>query len=132
MHFVAATSDDVLRELYPALLERGTHVEASRGANSELIGVQLQVEAPRARLSRTETRGRPFSALGEFLWYLTKDNRLDFVQPLVLPYAKQGLIGEVYDSGRVLSAEYDETGRVLRVRGLPGAIAQLRRSLAAH
>jgi GTP-binding protein HflX len=51
---------------------------------------------------------------------------------LVLPYAKQALIGEVYESARVLSEQYDETGRVLNVRGLPGAIARLRRSLAAH
>ncbi len=50
---------------------------------------------------------------------------------LVLPYAKQGLIGAIYDSARVLSEEYDETGRVLTVRGLPGAITRLRRSLAA-
>ncbi|GGC67637.1 GTPase HflX [Siccirubricoccus deserti] len=50
---------------------------------------------------------------------------------LVLPYAKQGLIGEVYESARVLSEEYDETGRVLKVRGLPGAITRLQRSLAA-
>jgi GTP-binding protein HflX len=50
---------------------------------------------------------------------------------LVLPYAKQGLIGEVYESARVLSEDYDETGRVLNVRGLPGAITRLRRSLAA-
>ena len=51
---------------------------------------------------------------------------------LVLPYAKQGLIGEVYESARVLSEEHDETGRVLKVRGLPAAITRLRRSLAAH
>ncbi len=51
---------------------------------------------------------------------------------LVLPYAKQGLIGEVYESARVLSEEYNETGRVLNVRGLPGAITRLRRSLAGH
>ena len=51
---------------------------------------------------------------------------------LVLSYAKQGLIGEVYESARVLSEAYDETGRVLTVRGLPGAIARLRRSLATH
>jgi GTP-binding protein HflX len=50
---------------------------------------------------------------------------------LVLPYAKQGLIGEVYETARVLSETYDETGRVLKVRGLPGAISRLRRSLAA-
>ncbi|WP_043833281.1 GTPase HflX [Muricoccus aerilatus] len=51
---------------------------------------------------------------------------------LVLPYAKQGLLGDVYESARVLSEEHDETGRVLTVRGLPGAIARLRRSLASH
>jgi GTP-binding protein HflX len=50
---------------------------------------------------------------------------------LVLPYAKQGLIGEVYESARVLSEDYNETGRVLNLRGLPGAITRLRRSLAA-
>lgn len=49
---------------------------------------------------------------------------------LVLPYAKQGLIGEVYESARVLSEDYNESGRVLKVRGLPGAIARLQRSLA--
>ena len=48
---------------------------------------------------------------------------------LVLPYARQELIGEVYDSARVLSETYDETGRVLTIRGLPGAIARLRRSV---
>jgi GTP-binding protein HflX len=51
---------------------------------------------------------------------------------LILPYAKQSLIGEVYESARVLSEEYDEAGRVLKVRGLPGAITRLRRSLAGH
>ncbi len=50
---------------------------------------------------------------------------------LVLPYAKQGLIAEVYENARVLSEEYDESGRVLTVRGLPGAITRLRRNLAA-
>ena len=50
---------------------------------------------------------------------------------LVLPYAKQGLLGEVYESARVLSEDYDENGRVLTVRGLPGALSRLRRSLAS-
>ncbi len=88
MHFHAATLDDILRELYPVLMERGAPVAASRGANSELIGVQLELDTPRARLSRTETRGRPFSALGEFLWYLTEDNRLDFIRPYIPAYAE--------------------------------------------
>jgi GTP-binding protein HflX len=51
-------------------------------------------------------------------------------EELVLPYAKQSLLGEVYENSRVLSEEYDATGRVLKVRGLPGAIARLRSALA--
>ena len=50
---------------------------------------------------------------------------------IVLPYAKQGLLGDVYENARVLSEDYDDTGRIMKVRGLPGAIARLRRTLAA-
>ncbi len=50
---------------------------------------------------------------------------------IVVPYAKQGLLGEVYESARVLSEDYDETGRILRVRGLPGALARVQRALQA-
>jgi GTP-binding protein HflX len=49
---------------------------------------------------------------------------------LVLPYAKQGLLSDIYENARVLSENYDITGRVIKVRGLPGAIARLRRNLA--
>ena len=99
MYFRAATLDDILRGLFAALMERGVSVEASRGANRELIGVQLELEAPRARLSRTETRGRPFSALGEFLWYLTRDNRLDFIQPYIPAYADDSEDGQTVHGG---------------------------------
>jgi len=50
---------------------------------------------------------------------------------LVLPYAKQGLLGAVYENTRVLSQDYDATGQILNVRGLPAAIAKLRNALAA-
>jgi GTP-binding protein HflX len=49
---------------------------------------------------------------------------------LVLPYAKQWLLSDVYESVRVLSEDYDTTGRIMKVRGLPGAIARLQRTLA--
>jgi len=49
----------------------------------------------------------------------------------VLPYAKQGLLAEVYEHARVLSEDFDATGRIMKIRGLPGSIARLRRTLAA-
>jgi GTP-binding protein HflX len=50
---------------------------------------------------------------------------------LVLPYAKQGLLSDVYENTRVLGEDYDATGRIITVRGLPGAIARLKTTLAA-
>jgi GTPase len=50
---------------------------------------------------------------------------------LVVPYAKQALLGDVYESARVVAEEYDDHGTRLRVRALPAAIARLRRSFEA-
>lgn len=121
--FRAESLDDILRELYPVLLERGSPVIASRGLNKELIGIQLELLRPRARLSRTETRGRPFSALGEFLWYLTKDNRLDFIVDYIPAYAKDS------EDGLTVHGGYGP--RLFRQRGndqVENAIRQLRES----
>jgi GTP-binding protein HflX len=59
---------------------------------------------------------------------------LDFFEPqmveaeLLIPYASQGRIGEVYENARVLTETFDEDGRRMRVRSMPGAIARLTRS----
>ncbi|MBF5042946.1 GTPase HflX [Aggregicoccus sp. 17bor-14] len=50
---------------------------------------------------------------------------------LHIPYASQARLGEVYEHTTVLSEAYDEHGRTLRVRGLPGAIARLTRAFGA-
>ena len=50
---------------------------------------------------------------------------------IVVPYAKQGRLGEVYESARVVSEEYDETGTRLRIRGLPAAVAKLERAFTS-
>ncbi len=50
---------------------------------------------------------------------------------LVIPYARQGRIGEVYEQARVLAEEFDEEGRRLKIRALPAAIARLTRAFEA-
>ena len=49
-------------------------------------------------------------------------------EELIVPYAKQALIGNVYESARVIAEDYDERGTRLRVKGLGPAIERLRRS----
>jgi GTP-binding protein HflX len=52
-------------------------------------------------------------------------------ETLVVPYAKQSLLGEVYESARVVSESYGDSATRLVVRALPAAIARLRRSFEA-
>lgn len=77
--FSAATLDDVMRAAFETILREGEHVNPTRGPNVELRGVTLEITNPRARLSRTESRGKPFGALGELCWYLSGSNRTDFI-----------------------------------------------------
>ncbi len=48
---------------------------------------------------------------------------------LLVPYSRQSLLGEIYENARVIGEEYDETGTRLTVRGLPAAVARLRRAV---
>ncbi len=48
---------------------------------------------------------------------------------LVIPYAQQALIAQIYENARVVSEDFDETGRKLVVRALPAAVAKLTRLL---
>jgi GTP-binding protein HflX len=52
-------------------------------------------------------------------------------EDLVVPYAKQAMLGQVHENARVVSEAYDESGTRLRVRGLPPAIARLRQALVS-
>ncbi|MDE0122496.1 MAG: thymidylate synthase [bacterium] len=62
-----------------ALLADGTRIAPTKGPATEHSGVLLELCNPRARLSRTETRGRPFSCLGELCWYLSGRDDADFI-----------------------------------------------------
>jgi GTP-binding protein HflX len=44
---------------------------------------------------------------------------------LLVPYAKQSLVGEIFEAARVLAEEYDEAGRRLKVLAHPAALARL-------
>ena len=79
MYIACETLDDLLHNVLEALLRDTTFVEASRGRFTELYGPCMHLKNPRARLSRSEGKGKIFSALGELLWYLSKDTRLDFI-----------------------------------------------------
>jgi thymidylate synthase len=88
--------DDLLRAAIEAVLERGESVSPTKGPNRELRGVTLQLTNPRARLSRSESRGRVFSALGELLWYLSGSNATDQIAHYISRYSEYDEDGIVY------------------------------------
>src|SRR5439155_22147275 len=84
--FRAASFDDLLREVYPDVLSNGEWTEPTQGKAKERRGMLLELTNPLARLSRTETRGRLFSCLGELLWYLAGSREAAFIQHYITDY----------------------------------------------
>ena len=70
---VGETLDDVLRSVTEQILSLGGDINPTKGAAKEIVGVLLELSNPRARLSRTETKGKPFSCLGELFLVFSKE-----------------------------------------------------------
>nr|WP_306667942.1 thymidylate synthase [Rhizobium leguminosarum] len=85
----------------------------------EMLGVFFRLTNPRARISRSQDRGKPFSALGELLWYLKGTDRLDFIEPYIPPYAKDAENGALRGAygPRLFSMrnEIDQLGNVIKL-----------------
>lgn len=79
MYIKKDTLDGLLRHALEALLTEDRMITAKRGSFKEIFGACLHLTNPLARLSRSESKGKVYSALGEFLWYLSKETRLDFI-----------------------------------------------------
>lgn len=112
--------DAVLHQLYQDIDSHGRQHAGSRGNTLELLGVTLRIANPRARISRSENRGKPFSALGELLWYLSGSDKLDFIKPYVSEYEKEAV-------GGVLEGAYGP--RLLDMRGSIDQFASIDRLL---
>lgn len=88
MHIKAKTIDDLLRKAYEKVLKKGKPVQGNKkGDNKELIGVLLELENPLSRISRSEKKGTIFSCLGEFIWYLSGSNKIDFIEHYIPGYS---------------------------------------------
>src|SRR6266480_791881 len=108
-YILGATIDDVMRSVIEEILSHGVPIKPTKGAAAELTGMLLELADPRARLSRTETRGKPFSCLGELCWYLAGTNDVEFISYYIPDYRQ-------YADGDVLFGGYGP--RLLNWRGL--------------
>jgi thymidylate synthase len=95
-HFPGKTLDDVMHDVIEEIQAHGHRITPTKGEAVELTGVLLEVTDPRARLSRTETRGRLYSCLGELCWYLAKTNDLSFISYYIPAYKQSADGGEIF------------------------------------
>ncbi|WP_437737303.1 GTPase HflX [Sorangium sp. So ce1335] len=87
----------------------------------------LRLEFPEATLLSAKTPA-DVAALREAIIAYFEASMVE--AELLLPYAKQSLIGEIYENARVLSEEYGDDGGRLSVRAHPAALDRLRSLLA--
>lgn len=92
----SGTIDDLMRSVIEAIQVRGVRIRPKKGDATELPGVLLELTDPRARLSRTETRGKLFSCLGELCWYLAKSKDLKFIHYYIPKYEDSAEGGEIF------------------------------------
>ena len=85
-YFTACTLDDLMRQVVQAILHGGCPIRPTKGPAKELTSVLLKIRNPRARISRTETRGKPYSCLGELCWYLARADDLEFIAYYIPAY----------------------------------------------
>src|SRR6266404_5612370 len=95
-HLRRQTLDDLMRCVIQEIDSKGERIKPIRGWCTELTGVLLELTNPLARLSRTETRGKPFSSLGELCWYLAKSNDSSYIEYYISEYKKSAEGGIIH------------------------------------
>lgn len=109
MYIQASTLDDLIHEVFDILIKSPNQITPTKKEAQEEIGVLLELSNPRARLSRTETKGRAFSCLGEFLWYIACSDDREFIG-YYIPFYKK-----LYEKGQSVSGAYGP--RLVCMRG---------------
>ncbi|MBB1318160.1 thymidylate synthase [Shewanella sp. SR43-4] len=75
-----------MHDVYCYVLKNGKENIATKGENIELLGCELILKNPVARISRSESRGLIFSCLGELFWYLSGKNDSDHISAYIPKY----------------------------------------------
>lgn len=141
LHASEESIDDLLRAVFKQLLTgRGNfEVDSSKGKSTEVFGALLELKNPRARLSRSFSKAKAFSPLGELFWYLAGSDSVDFIKHYIPNYPKlikdevtangaygPRIFGEMASKKRHGTSEWDRVIRTLREReGSRNALIQI-------
>lgn len=98
---IAENANDFYSQGLNLLKEKGKKLNI-RGTNViEIIGVNLEIQNPRDRIITEENRKFPLKgAMAEFLWYMTKNNKVE----IITPYLKHWI--NFSDNGKYVNSNY--------------------------
>ncbi len=89
MHITAESLDDLLHQTYQYILDNGERIVPSRGPATEVRNCVLTLQNPRSRISLSEVRSPVISCVGEFLWYLSGSDSINFIEYYIRHYRNQ-------------------------------------------
>lgn len=113
MIFEGKYLDHILRQIYAHLIKSTDTFEATKGAGHDLLAATVVLDNPRARLSASVSRGNIVSALGEFCWYLSGSNEIEFMRYYLSRYPPIDAVGKIDEAyGHRLRGTDVLTGRV--------------------
>ena len=116
--FTGDTLDDLMRGVIEEVFKSGTFICPSRGPAKELSGILLELKNPLARISRTESRGKLFSCLGELLWYLSKNKDADYIKYYISQYSESADNGEIFGAYGPCLFDWDNVNQFAKAREL--------------
>ncbi len=89
-HASEESLDDLMRAVFKRLLKRrgNFQVNSNKGRSTEVFGALLELRNPRARLSRSFSKAKAFSPLGELFWYLSGSHNVEFIKHYIPNYPK--------------------------------------------
>lgn len=133
--------DDLMRAVFKQLLTgRGNfEVDSSKGRSTEVFGALLELKNPRARLSRSFSKAKAFSPIGELFWYLAGSDSVEFIKHYIPKYPEMikdeitangaygpRIFGKMASKKRDRASEWDRVIRTLHEReGSRNALIQI-------
>ncbi len=81
--------DDLLYATYSEIINNGINNEGKRGSIKEIINFSATLINPLARTSMSLNRKGVQSKFGDFAWYLSREDNIEFIKPYIALYEKE-------------------------------------------
>ena len=117
MYIEGDTIDEIMRQVFLNLKDHGSELSSTSGPSLDLIGISVRLKNPRARLSRSESRGMSVSTIGEFLWHMSGTRDVEFISHYIPKYSEYdpNLIGAYGPRLYNLYGEYDQVKAIIEL-----------------